>query len=86
MHVLQILVATKNPEPVESLAKIILDEKADLVALEEVSIWVCTEIVKGDSACDALSAAMNDHLDLTLSELGDGLNTMQPPFLMIIMV
>lgn len=58
-------------ERVVPLAQSIIDKKADLVGLQEVFRFDCVESGSIPGACLLFSAAMNDHLDLTLDALDD---------------
>lgn len=65
-------VAANNiPERAESLAYSIFDRKAHLVGLQEVFKFDCVESGTIPGACLLFSAAMNDHLQLTMDALED---------------
>jgi len=58
-------------ERVVPLAESIVEKKADLVGLQEVFRFDCVESGTIPDACLLFSAAMNDHLELTLNALDD---------------
>lgn len=63
-------VAANNiPERAEALAKSIADRDAHLVGLQEVFKFECSETGTIPGACLLFSAAMNDHLQLTMDAL-----------------
>jgi len=65
-------VANNNfPERAEALAYSIVNRKAHLVGLQEVFKFDCVESGTIPDACLLFSAAMNDHLQLTMDALED---------------
>jgi hypothetical protein len=63
-------VAANNiPERAQALAKSIADRDAHLVGLQEVFKFECIETGTMPGACLLFSAAMNDHLQLTMDAL-----------------
>lgn len=62
--------ANNTPERVQALADTILERKPHLVGLQEMFQFTCSETGTMPGACTLFSAAMNDHLQLTLDVLG----------------
>lgn len=65
------ITANNFPERAEALALSIADRDAHLVGLQEVFEFECIESGSIPGACLLFSAAMNDHLQLTLDALQD---------------
>jgi hypothetical protein len=63
------IAANNIPERAEALAKSIADRDAHLVGLQEVFKFECIETGTMPGACLLFSAAMNDHLQLTMDAL-----------------
>lgn len=62
--------ANNTPERVQALAETILEREPHLVGLQEIFQFSCSETGTMPGACTLFSAAMNDHLQLTLDALG----------------
>jgi hypothetical protein len=69
LNTLASIAANNIPERAEALAKSIADRDAHLVGLQEVFKFECIETGTMPGACLLFSAAMNDHLQLTMDAL-----------------
>ena len=69
LNALYSIAANNFPERAESLAKSIAGRDAHLVGLQEVFKFDCSETGTMPGACLYFSAAMNDHLQLTMEAL-----------------
>ncbi len=69
LNTLASIAANNIPERAEALAKSIADRDAHLVGLQEIFKFECIETGTMPGACLLFSAAMNDHLQLTMDAL-----------------